>query len=329
MQNLNSQTKKSIIVSLVVFILLIVGGALFYTCSVEKVREECNRVNKEMSDRIQGATRQLYRAITDIQQGQIITADLVQLESSALSDTVASLLMDANDIGKMATVDISAGEDIHKSMVGEVITEDLQEVELNCIWLSTNLKQYDYVDIRILYPNGTDYIVASKKSVRNIKLRKNNVFFWLTEDEILNIDSAIVDANLHGAKIYTTKYVDSALENPTKVTYQPTDAVIDLLNSDPNVLVKAKENLSKAARAEMETKLQQFKDSVVDKKADDQEKNYDFHLDTTTNGGTNGSSDNNNGVDEEDYDTDRIESSRNTDTDAAADGTDGPGEGGE
>ena len=149
MQNLNSQTKKSIIVSLVVFIVLIVGGALFYTRSVEKVKEECNRVNKEMSDRIQGATRQLYRAITDIQQGQIITADLVQLENSALSDTVASLLMDANDIGKMATVDISAGEDIHKSMVGEVLTEDLQEVELNCIWLSTNLKQYDYVDRRV------------------------------------------------------------------------------------------------------------------------------------------------------------------------------------
>ncbi len=201
MKNLNKQARQCIAVSAFIFIILVIGGIFFYTRSVEKIRKECNKVNQEMSDRINGATRIVYRAITDIKQGQVVSADLVQAESESLNDTVQGLLMGSEDIGKVARLNISAGEDIHKSMVGDVLDQNWQETELNCIWLSTNLKQYDYVDIRILFPNGTDYIVASKKCIKSVKLSKNNVFLWLSESEILNLDAAIVDANLHRVKI--------------------------------------------------------------------------------------------------------------------------------
>lgn len=303
MKNLNAQTKKSIIISAVIFIILVIGGIFFYTRSVDRIRRECNKVNQEMSDRINGASRVVYRAITDIGQGQVISADLVQAESDSLSDTVQGLLMDSGDVGKVARVDINAGEDIHKSMVGDVLDKNWQETEMNCIWLSTNLKQYDYVDIRILFPNGTDYIVASKKCIKSVKLSKNNAFFWMSEDEILNLDAAIVDANLHRAKIYTTKYVDSALEPANVVTYQPSDAVIDLLNSDPNVLAEAKENLSKTARAEMEDKLEQFKEDYTERQKEELDKGYNFHLDTNTSAGTGEVSENNNGSTEPDTDS--------------------------
>lgn len=78
MKNLNAQTKKSIIISAVIFIILVIGGIFFYTRSVDRIRRECNKVNQEMSDRINGASRVVYRAITDIGQGQVISADLVQ-----------------------------------------------------------------------------------------------------------------------------------------------------------------------------------------------------------------------------------------------------------
>jgi len=299
MRNLSSEIKKCLIVCIIVLIVFIIGGSIFYVYSVKKVRKECSQVNEQMSGRIDGATRVVYRALADIAQGQAVTADLVEVDSQALTDTSQGLLMDEGDLGKQATVSITAGEDIHKGMVGEPLEKEWQETELNCVWLSTNLKQYDYVDIRVLFPNGTDYVVAAKKSVQGIKLSKNNAFFWFTEDEILNVDSAIVDANLHGAKIYTTKYVDPALEKANEVTYQPSDAVIDLLNSSPNVLAEAKENLSKVARAEMEEKLDSFKDNYTEQQQKELEENYDFHLDTTTDGGTGEVSENNNGSSEE------------------------------
>ena len=111
-----------------------------------------------------------------------------------------------------------------------------------------------------------------------------------------------MDANLHRAKIYTTKYVDSALEPANIVTYQPSNAVIDLLNSDPNVLAEAKESLSKTARVEMEEKLQQFKDDYTDQQKDELDKAYNFHLDTNTSAGTGEVSENNNGSDEPELD---------------------------
>ena len=208
------------------------------------------------------------------------------MDSNTLCDDTQTLLMSAEDIGKEAIVDISAGEIITSSMVTNPLSQDWQEVELYCIWLSTNLKQYDEVDVRILFPNGTDYIVLPKEKLRKLKLQQNNVFLWLTEDEILLLDSAIVDANLHGAKIYTTKYVKPEVEDANEITYQPTKQIIDLMNSDPNVLIEAKQNLSKSARAEMLRKIEDFKKDVKELEEGDRDSEWNFELDTTTEAST-------------------------------------------
>ncbi len=292
---MDKKTRNHILAGMVLFIIMLAAFVIWHAHSVKKVREECNQVNAEMSARITGATRTVYRALADISVGEIITDDLVSMDASALTDESQELLMSSDGIGKVATVNIQAGEMIKGSMVTELLEEEWQEVEYNCIWLSTNLKEYDQVDVRILYPDGTDYIVASKKSIRKLRLSSNNVFLWCTEDEILNIDSAIVDANLHGARIYTTRYVKPEIEKETITTYQPSANIIDLMNRDPNVLIEAKQQLSKSARLSMEEKLQQFKEDHAKQKADEEELGYDFSLDTTTNGGSNDKSDNNHG----------------------------------
>lgn len=301
----NKQSKPINIKVILVIILIVaiaIAAILFHVNSIKKVRAECELVNQEMYARISAATRTVYKALADIPQGQILTEDLLTLDSGALCDDAQTQLMSADDIGKKATVNISAGEIIKSSMVTEPLDKDWQEAEYNCIWLSTNLNRYDSVDIRILFPNGTDYIVVSKKELRKVKLSKNNVFLWLTEDEILNLDSAIVDANLHGGRIYTTRYVKPEIEEANKVTYQPTAQIIDLMNSDENVLIEAKQNLSKTARAAMESKIKEFKEDVVQQEEDDSESGYDFTLDTMTSAGNGSAGSDNNGYtpDEED-----------------------------
>lgn len=292
---MSKKTRNHILAGMALFIVMLIIFIVWHTWSVKKVREECNQVNLEMSARITGATRTVYRALADISVGEMITDDLVGMDTAALTDESQELLMSAEDIGKVATINIQAGEMIKSSMVTELLDEEWQEVEYNCIWLSTNLKEYDQVDVRILYPDGTDYIVASKKSIRKLRLQSNNAFLWCTEDEILNIDSAIVDANLHGARIYTTKYVKPEIEKETVITYQPSASIIDLMNRNPNVLIEAKQQLSKTARLAMEEKLEQFKEDRAKQREKEEESGYDFSLDTTTNGGTDDKSDNNHG----------------------------------
>lgn len=322
----SKKVNVKVIVVIVLIIIIAIIAVIFHVRSLQKVREECNLVNQEMHDRIVASTRAVYKPLTDIARGQVLTEDLLTLDTSALCDDAQTQLMSAEDIGKKATVNISAGEIIKASMITAPLDKDWQEVEYNCIWLSTNLQKYDCVDIRILFPNGTDYIVVPKKELRKLKLSKNNVFLWMTEDEILNLDSAIVDANLHGGKIYTTKYVKPEIEEANKITYQPTAHIIDLINSDENVLVEAKQNLSKTARAAMEAKLEEFKDNQIEQRDQEQEAGYDFTLDTTTAAGGDNVGENNNGYtpDEEDLaEANAVESARNegiADTEGGANG---------
>lgn len=296
MKKVDKKLKWCIIISVLLLMITIAVALILHAKSMKKLRTQYEAINTELNMKIANSTKTTYKALTDIAVGQIITDDLIQMDPNTMTDESSDLLMTSDDIGKMATVGVKAGEILKKSMVTEVLEKEWQEVEYNCVWLSTNLKQYDYVDIRILFPDGTDYIVASKKSLRTVKLEKNNVFLWCTEDEILNINAAIVDANLHGAKIYTTKYVKPEIEEETINTYQPSSNIIDLMNRDPNVLVEAKQALSKTARAEMEAKLKEFRDDasglIKEENARETEK---FKLDTTTSAGSNEKTANNNG----------------------------------
>lgn len=317
MKQIQGSSKIRAVITIVLCSSVVVGGVVYHVKTVEKLKNSYIQINQEVVDRISAATRTTYSALADIERGQIVTEDMLVVNYDSLCEEAPSLLMTAADIGKKATVDISAGEIITSSMITEALDKDWQEVEVNCIWLSTNLKQYDCVDVRILFPNGTDYIVLPKKELRRLKLSKNNLFLWLTEDEILRLNSAIVDANLHNAKIYTTKYVKPTIEEANITTYQPTTQIIDLLNSDPNVLIEAKQNLSKAARANIEQKMSEFKTDYTELEDENSDMGWDFQLDTTTEGsGLQGNSGNNNGYtsDEEDALLDSeaaIESSRN------------------
>ena len=66
----------------------------------------------------------------------------------------------------------------------------------------------------------------------------------VSEEEILTLSSAIVDAyRIIGSKLYVTKYTEAGMQKAATPTYVVTSETAALLNSDPNILNKAKEAL--------------------------------------------------------------------------------------
>ena len=127
---------------------------------------------------------------------------------------------------------------------GEKTQDDTREQEFNMIVLPTQLQENDYIDIRLRLPSGQDYIVVSKKKVLNA----DEITMWirLTEDEILTLSNAIVEAyQIDGTLLYATKYIEPGLQNAASVTYVPTRSVLQLINSNPNVIQTAKDELAK------------------------------------------------------------------------------------
>ena len=121
--------------------------------------------------------------------------------------------------------------------------------------LSNNLQDNDYVDVRIMFANGENYSVLTKKCIHKIDLTQNDIFLWLNEDEISLISAAIVDTYMHsGTSIYTTKYIDYG-QSALQVTYQPNQEVMTAMANNPNIVSEAVEALDLEARQLLENRI--------------------------------------------------------------------------
>ena len=99
-------------------------------------------------------------------------------------------------------------------------SDDLRTEEYTMINVPSNVIAGDYIDVRILFPTGEDFSVLIGKKVE--KCTSNTIFLNLTEDDILTMGSAIIEAYMYeGTKLYATKYVDPSnqLYDYNKVDY--------------------------------------------------------------------------------------------------------------
>ena len=125
------------------------------------------------------------------------------------------------------------------------VRDDLRKQEYNMIVLPMDLATGDYIDVRVQFPNGQDFIVVSKKEVEipNVNGTDSNDTIWisLTEDEILHMSCAIVDvAQVKGAKIYATKYTEAGMQKAATPTFPVNESTSALIRSDSNILERAK-----------------------------------------------------------------------------------------
>jgi hypothetical protein len=196
-----------------------------------------------------------------------ITKDDVE-EATVSSDLDQDSFITMEDLPCVANLKLKAGEPIMKNQVSDEDYNDLQEMEISYVNLNTNLKENDVIDVRIRFNNGEDYTVISKKNCRTLNLAASDFFMWLTEDEILSLSSAAVDAYLNKASLYVTRYMNPVTQDATIVDYQPTLDVMTEMAQDPNIVDLAKRSLSVSARNYMQERLKKFEESLVITDAD-------------------------------------------------------------
>lgn len=254
--------KVALLVTVCVILLVaLIFAIVKYNKDITSINEMNQQQLAAMNAQIAASNRSGYVAMTQISQGDVLQ-DGVNVQISTFSSSAdATLFATADCLGKQAVVDIPAGFPITNNVISTSISEQLNERECTFIHLSANLLKGDFVDVRILFPNGESYIVVSKVSIQNPVILSNLVYLWMTEDEIDRLDAAIVDANLHGAIIYTTKYIVPELEPANIVTYQPNAAVISIMQNNPNIVQEASAALSVSAREGIENRLAAFEEA--------------------------------------------------------------------
>lgn len=212
-----------------------------------------------MSEVLQQYTVTVYVASAEIKAGDIIAGTTVTV-TETLSGQDKKNFMSETDIGHKALVDIPAGTHILKNMIAEeAMGDSIREVEFSLNLAGENIKEGDYTDIRLRYPNGEDYIVVSKSCISRIDTVKGYLYLKLSPDEIHLMSSALVDCFLKsGTYLYTTKYIAASYQEPSFVTYTPNEDVLSLIQQDPNVLEAARDYLSEGKRAGLEERLETY-----------------------------------------------------------------------
>lgn len=154
--------------------------------------------------------------------------------------------------GYTSKVDLVEGTILTKSILNEADEEALGDstryVEYNVITMPTTLEVDDFVDIRLRLPNSHDLIVISKKQVMN--LYGQTIGLNLSEEDILILNSAIVETFVMNgsAELYLAKYVEPGMQEKATYTYSPTGEVIELIQSDPNIVSTARDAIAEKYR---------------------------------------------------------------------------------
>ncbi len=265
---MNRKRAKLLIRLLVLFGVLIVAAVVTIILIRNRMVEAQNLADTYASQ-IESNMRTVYvvkdvdldgNPLDGIKAGDIITDEGVnanvelQTIASGLDD---SLYIDAENIGDKALIDIEAGAPVMKNEVTKtIVTDDTRDYEVLVADLMVDQYVNDYVDVRIQYSNGEDYLVLAKKPV-NAMVKENSIFYtYLTEEEILRLSSATVDAYLDtGAKIYTVRYVEPTLQDDGIPNYLCKAETLDLLASDPNILSLAQQTMNLAARKSLESRI--------------------------------------------------------------------------
>lgn len=248
---------------------IIVSGIAFfyYQGNINEINEQkvLEIKNIAVEEYIQShPTRLIYIAVSDKNAGEVLTdQDLIPAEIGEDILPADAITEPSSVVGKVIRCNISKNTAITSSLLYDEkdYPDDMRLVEYTTINLPQKLEPMEYVDIRIMFPNGLDYIVLSKKQVTDLQRQsaenqKNTIWFHSGEEEILRMASAIIDASIvEGTMLYAVPYVAPEIQSEAVRTYPSNPEVISLILQNPNIVQKAVTELELRNREAFEDRI--------------------------------------------------------------------------
>jgi hypothetical protein len=216
---------------------------------------------KKEQDAIKAAERTVYVVSEDVSSGSGIQINVTEdvADASVVPENIATSADFYSDEGQtqaradlVAKIDLKAGTILTKDMLttsSEQVTNDLRKQEYNMLSLPTDLVDGDFVDVRIRFGNGQDYIVVSKKQVSIPEIAgapaEGVININLSEDESIAMSSAIIELyQLKAVEMYVSRYTDPGMQVAATPTYPVSAEALNLMDSNPNIVDEAKQAIA-------------------------------------------------------------------------------------
>lgn len=251
-----------------VSVVLLIGGYFYYRSNLSLLQSEMKA--QAMEEARQAFNEEYPMSLAyvfrqDKKAGESISdTDLEPAEVNARAIPADAVLSIEEAAGMVMRCDITKNTVVTRSLFysREDFPDDLRLIEYTVINLPGNLETGGFIDVRIMFPNGLDYIILSKKKVidlwRDEGRRDNLIRLHMTEEEILRMSSAIVDASLvEGSILYAVQYVAPDIQKGAAKTYPANLEVLELIRTNPNIVSHAIETLEARNRLSFEKRMDQ------------------------------------------------------------------------
>ena len=240
------------------FLVALIIGALAVVGLLMKIKG----IN-EAKEALEALQKQVYVAAEDIKSGDEVSLEENFRQGTVQTEMDQTLMIsaddfeftnedgeidpkydeDGNQLAKtmIMKIDVPAGTIITKDMLEEVDDQlqDSQRIqEFNMINLPSQLKNGQYVDIRMSFPNGQDFVVLAKKKV--FGTNATSIWLKLNELEISLMNNAIVESYTGtGVRLYALPYIEAGRQKQAIPTYVASQDVMNLMGNNPNILEEA------------------------------------------------------------------------------------------
>lgn len=254
--------KKSSIFVVIIMLLVICGGFVGGAFVFQTMQASYELRIDSLENQINTNTRDVYIAVQDIKCGEIITLDKLTQQTVLMSHVDGTFT--AENVNSVAKLSIPQGTIMLSSMCEpELKSLTEREVEFTCFYVSHNVEVGDFIDVRIRYQNGEDFVILPKKRIERLSLTNSTCFLMVDEMELQMMASAIVDVTEYNAVMYSNVYPQPEVQQATISNYPVRNETNSLLALIASSLGKEYVDVSKNRLALEERLAGAFEDGAI------------------------------------------------------------------
>lgn len=201
----------------------------------DKQKKEIDNLNSTIKS-LQQDTVSVYSTTEDVKAGGDVDLEKVSTIEIPKSSVPENAVTDESDLeGKKYKIGLKANSYITKDMLLDYkLTQNLRTLDVVMSETPIGVEVGDYIDVRISFPEGQDYIALSHKKV--VGISGNTLKLQVVEHDFYRYESMKTDLSLYeAAKIYASTYVEAGLQKSAKQYYPVRFNLVKQSLRDPNM----------------------------------------------------------------------------------------------
>lgn len=236
--------KKVIVIILFILVLGAGGFGTWYFYNQNQNQIQQNQTLSQQNSTIQaeldaiGALTNVYQVSTKVYSGkEIKESDLIAVSVPVSTVSDASITDMSELVGKYYKVNVNPGTILSKDMLMEEFDgtkmKYTRELKLSSVPVSTI--PGDYIDLRLLIPNGEEYVVFSHKKIE--RMYDTTITIKVSEEEHALLNSLISDLGQYNSYCicYAVKYLEPGNDTDTVAYYPVQHEMENYIRFNPNI----------------------------------------------------------------------------------------------